>query len=73
MAQSLEKLTIDEYCTLRSKTDRRLVVRHCGHPTALRPYYIVFDGFERVHDLGTFRQLHEAQLRAEQIGDATPR
>lgn len=24
MAQSLEKLTIDEYCTLRSKTDRRL-------------------------------------------------
>jgi hypothetical protein len=51
------------------KHDRRLVVRHCGHPTALRPYYIEIEGRERVHDLGTFRLLEEAQLAAVKQGE----
>lgn len=39
----------------------RLYVRHCGHPTALRPYYI--PGFP----LGTFRRLNQAQACAEAV------
>jgi len=34
-----------------------LVVRHCGHPTALRPYWI--DG--HFHEFGCFRLLKDAQ------------
>lgn len=26
-------------------SDMRMVVRHCGHPTALRPYYAEFNGW----------------------------
>lgn len=55
----------------RCPSDRRLVVRHCGHPTALRPYYVVIDGVERVHDLGAFRLLPDAQMAA--LKHAPPR
>lgn len=37
-----------------------LVVRHCGHPTALWPYYV--DGLLR--ELGTFRLLKDCQAAA---------
>lgn len=46
------------------QTDRRLVVRHCGHPTALRPYWIFIDSESRLEDLGTFRLLADAQMAA---------
>lgn len=39
------------------------VVRHCGHPTALRPYYI--DG--KLEEVGTFRLLKEAKAAAEAL------
>lgn len=35
-------------------------VRHCGHPTALRPYYIA----GQLDTLGTFRLLAQAQAAA---------
>lgn len=54
----------------RCNTNRRLEVRHCGHPTALRPYYIRIDGKDRIEDLGTFRLLPEAQLAAERAVEA---
>lgn len=38
-------------------------VRHCGHPTALRPYWI--DGY--LNELGTFRLLVDAQRAAERL------
>jgi hypothetical protein len=41
-------------------TGADMLVRHCGHPTALRPYYI--DGL--LAELGTFRQLRDAQAAA---------
>ena len=41
-------------------TGADLLVRHCGHPTALRPYYI--DGL--LSELGTFRHLKDAQAAA---------
>jgi hypothetical protein len=34
------------------------IVKHCGHPTALRPYYVIG------RDLGTFRLLKDAQTAA---------
>jgi hypothetical protein len=46
-----------------------LVVRHCGHPTALRPYYV--DGMLR--ELGTFSRLRQAQAAAELALAATLR
>lgn len=39
-----------------------IVVRHCGHPTALRPYHV--EGFEQ--PLGTFPRLRLAQAAAEE-------
>lgn len=44
-------------------TDSRLMVRHCGHPTANYPYYVRIDGIDRM-DLGTHRLLAEAQAAA---------
>ena len=44
--------------------DPRLVVRHCGHPTANRPYYVLFNGEELVNVLGTFSLLAQAQAAA---------
>lgn len=41
--------------------DRRVVIRHCGHPTALRPWYVILDGVERVNDLGCHRTQGQAQ------------
>ena len=41
-------------------TGADLLVRHCGHPTALRPYYV--DGL--LSELGTFRHLKDAQAAA---------
>lgn len=41
----------------------RLEVHHCGHPTALRPYYV--PGLLR--ELGTFRRLNQAQACAEAV------
>lgn len=38
-----------------------VVVRHCGHPTALWPYHV--EGFEQ--PLGTFSRLRQAQAAAE--------
>jgi hypothetical protein len=46
------------------RPDRRIVVRHCGHPTANRPYYILFNGEELVNVLGTFSLLAQAQAAA---------
>lgn len=46
-------------------TDRRLVVRHCGHPTALRPYFLVIDGVDMYPTRGAFRLLAVAQHQAE--------
>jgi hypothetical protein len=46
------------------RTDRRLVVRHCGHPTALRPYWIEIDGVSQLTKLGTFRTLDQAKFAA---------
>ena len=46
-------------------TNARLQVKHCGHPTANRPYFIIIDGVERM-DLGTHRWLAYAQHAAEQ-------
>lgn len=47
-----------------------VVVAHCGHPTALRPYYVV----GQLSTLGTFPRLAEAQARAVEVyarkGDA---
>jgi hypothetical protein len=40
-----------------------VLVRHCGHPTALRPYYV--DG--RLNELGTFRLLKDAQQAAAKV------
>lgn len=37
-------------------------VRHCGHPTALRPYYVLLDG-SIVSD--TFRHLDKAKAWTE--------
>lgn len=45
--------------------DPRLVVRHCGHPTALRPYWVIVDGASLLDMLGTFRLLREAQAAGE--------
>ena len=50
-------------------TDTRLVVRHCGHATALRPYFIEIQGRSRVHDLGTFTTLAAAQFAAQRTAD----
>ena len=36
-----------------------IAIRHCGHPTALYPYYIVGDDKRR-----TFRNLNAAQVAA---------
>lgn len=38
------------------------VIRHCGHPTALRPYYVV--GVEELHGR-TFSRLVDAQAAVE--------
>lgn len=51
--------------TWTCNTNGRLQVRHCGHPTANRPYLIVIDGIERP-DLGAHRWLAYAQHAAEQ-------
>jgi len=48
----------------RSIRDPGLEVRHCGHPTANYPYWIIIDGQDRLHDLGTFRLLADAQASA---------
>jgi hypothetical protein len=40
----------------------RLVVRHCGHPTAIRPYY-----FPDLPELGKFSRLNYAQACAEAL------
>ena len=45
-------------------TDTRLTVRHCGHPTALRPYYVEFAGQSLLQVLGTFPHLARAQAEA---------
>lgn len=45
-----------------------LVVVHCGHPTALRPYYI--EGM--LGSLGTFRHLADAQQAAVRYALAVP-
>jgi hypothetical protein len=39
-------------------------IRHCGHPTALRPYYVI--GVEQLHG-DTWRLLRDAQRAAEQL------
>lgn len=39
-----------------------VVIRHCGHPTALWPYYI--EGRKHLHS-HTYRTLAEAQAAAE--------
>lgn len=36
------------------------MVQHCGHPTALRPYYVK----GQLQRLGTFRLLRDAQAAA---------
>lgn len=46
------------------RTDARLRVRHCGHPTANYPYYVEIDGVSQLNELGTFRLLDEAQAAA---------
>ena len=38
--------------------DRRLVIRHCGHQTAIWPYHAFFDGRE----LGKFELYHSVRL-----------
>jgi hypothetical protein len=48
----------------RFDADRRLVVRHCGHPTALRPYWVQFGDNSLLNVLGTFSLLAEAQQAA---------
>lgn len=40
---------------------RGIVVRHCCHPTALRPYYIQYCGTNLLHTCGTFVRLADAQ------------
>lgn len=47
----------------------RLTVRHCGHPTAIRPYYIEADG-ERFACERKFSRLQEAQRAAELLAAA---
>jgi hypothetical protein len=56
----------------RCTTDSRLVVRHCGHPTANRPYWIIFDGIDLLDVLGTFRLLAQAQTAALLYADKLP-
>lgn len=41
-----------------------VVVRHCGHPTAIRPYFVV----GQLNELGTFRLLTQAQAAALREG-----
>jgi hypothetical protein len=43
------------------------VIRHCGHPTALRPYYVELAGRSYYAELGAFRLLPQAQLAALQL------
>lgn len=45
-----------------------MTVRHCGHPTALRPYYIEGDPA----GLRAFRTLNEAQLTVESFPPTIP-
>jgi hypothetical protein len=44
----------------RHAAHTELLVRHCGHPTALRPYYV--DGL--LHELGAFPRLAQVQQAA---------
>jgi hypothetical protein len=57
-------------CRWTSQQLPGVVVAHCGHPTALRPYYIVGELATR----GTFPRLADAQARAVEVyaskGDA---
>lgn len=49
-----------------------VMVRHCGHPTALRPYYVTIEEGGTVlalRDLGTFSQLRDAQAAAVSWAD----
>lgn len=54
-------------------TDSRLVVRHCGHPTANYPYWIEIAGVSQLNTLGTFRNLDPAQAAAVKAADSLPR
>jgi hypothetical protein len=56
----------------RCPHDRQLVVRHCGHPTALRPYWVERAGESLLAELGTFRLLQAAQLAALRAAEAGP-
>ena len=54
----------------RSEQIPGVEVRHCGHPTALRPYYVEGLGLAC---RGTFPRLAEAQAAAEAVARAAGR
>ena len=44
-----------------------IVVRHCGHPTALRPYFLLGLREDEVDGLGAYRLLNKTKALAETI------
>jgi hypothetical protein len=45
----------------------RIIVRHCGHGTALRPYYITVGDSLAIASPGLFRSLADCQAAAARL------